>query len=168
MNGLEFLGMEVKGVSKFATETITERILEIRTATTTIVKTVTSTVPFVCPVVSAVLLPTFQYDSATNWTMRSKISFVDQKMAFDSTEERGMAKPQYPFLFHTLQITANQAQRVWSDTVANTILYFLSITTFISLYILLRSMVGSAQSAITITAIVDIRRRGIQDEPQRP
>jgi hypothetical protein len=54
MNGLEFLGMEVKGVSKFATETITERILEIRTATTTIVKTVTSTVPFVCPVVSAV------------------------------------------------------------------------------------------------------------------
>jgi hypothetical protein len=109
----------------------------------------------------AVLLPTFQYDSATNWTMRSKISFVDQKMAFDSTEERGMAKPQYPFLFHTLQITANQAQRVWSDTVANTILYFLSITTFISLYILLRSMVGSAQSAITITAIVGIPLLGL-------
>jgi hypothetical protein len=51
----------------------------------------------------AVLLPTFQYDSATNWTMRSKLSFYDKAIAFDATEVRGMAKPQYPFLFHALQ-----------------------------------------------------------------
>ncbi len=90
----------------------------------------------------AVLLPSFQYDSATNWTMRSKISFYDQHIAFDQTEDRGMAKPQYPFLFHTLQITANQGQAVWSDTIANSIHFLLSVSSLVALFVLIRREKG--------------------------
>lgn len=109
----------------------------------------------------AILLPTMQYDSATNWTMRSKISYVDQAIAFDKTEDRGMAKPQYPFLFHSLQITANQGQREWNDTAANAILYFLSLGTFIALYLLLRVKLGIAQSALTIATVIGIPLFGL-------
>lgn len=109
----------------------------------------------------AVLLPSNQYDSATNWTMRSEISFVDQKIAFDPDESRGMAKPQYPFLFHAIQITANQSLTAWSDTAANSILYLLSICTFCSLYILIKRLRGTAHSAVTIASLVGIPLVGL-------
>ncbi len=104
----------------------------------------------------AVMLPTFQYDSVTNWTMRSKISFLDRHMAFDPTEDRGMAKPQYPFLFHALQITVNQGQKEWSDTSANAILWLLSLSTFVAMFLVIRSQRSSLHSLLTITGILSI------------
>lgn len=104
----------------------------------------------------AVLLPTFQYDSATNWTMRSKISFVDQRIAFDATEERGMAKPGYPFLFHALQIAVNQGQTQWSDTAANAILWLLSVTTFVALLLLIRRAKGWHIAVISLATLLSI------------
>ncbi len=104
----------------------------------------------------AVLLPTFQYDSATNWTMRSEISFVDQKIAFDQNEDRGMAKPQYPFLFHALQITENQGQREWNDTAANAILWLLSFGSFSAVYLLLRKLLTRLASLLTLTLVLGI------------
>ncbi len=104
----------------------------------------------------AVMLPTFQYDSATNWTMRSEISFVDQKMAFDENEDRGMAKPQYPFLFHALQITANQGQAEWNDTAANAILWLLSLGSFGSVYLLLRKLLPHPASLLALTLVLGI------------
>jgi hypothetical protein len=104
----------------------------------------------------AVLLPTFQYDSATNWTMRSQISFVDRNIAFDPTEDRGMAKPQYPFLFHALQITANQGQAEWNDTAANAILWALSLSSFAGIAALLSSVIGSFAAIVTVTLILSI------------
>ncbi len=106
--------------------------------------------------VHALLLPTAQYDSTTNWTMRSQISFVDHRIAFDPTEIRGMAKPQYPFLFHSLQITANQGQPRWNDTVANAILYLLSLSTFGALFLMLSAMRGRTQALAAVTAIIAI------------
>lgn len=104
----------------------------------------------------AVMLPTFQYDSATNWTMRSKISFIDQHIAFDPTEERGMAKPQYPFLFHALQITVNQGQPEWNDMSANSILWLMSLSTFLALYLALRSSRTLVHSLLILTTILSI------------
>lgn len=104
----------------------------------------------------AVLLPTSQFDSLTNWTMRSKISFEDQAIAFDATEVRGMAKPQYPVLLHSLQILANQGQPVWNDTAANTMTYLLSISSFIALFLMIKKLRGVMQSVVTITSIVAI------------
>lgn len=104
----------------------------------------------------ALLLPTAQYDSTTNWTMRSQISFVDHEIAFDQTEIRGMAKPQYPFLFHALQITANQGQPHWNDTAANAILYLLSLSTFGALFLMLGAMRGKTQALAAVTAIIAI------------
>ncbi len=111
--------------------------------------------------VHAVWLPTVQYDSATNWTMRSEISFMDQRIAFDPTEARGMAKPQYPFLFHALQITANQGQPRWNDTAANTILYLLSVATLGALYLLIRKLRCNAHSLASITLIIAVPLIGL-------
>lgn len=109
----------------------------------------------------AVMLPTVQYDSTTNWTMRSQISFYDHAMAFDPTEVRGMAKPQYPFLFHALQITANQGQHAWNDTAANTILYLLSVSTFGALFLMIKRLRGSVHAAASLAAIVTIPLFGL-------
>ncbi len=126
--------------------------------------------------IHAVLLPTFQYDSATNWTMRSEISFVDQKIAFDTDEFRGMAKPQYPFLFHALQIVVNQGQNLgvasgeagmglgeapqsvagWNDRAANTVLWLLSLSSFMALYLILRRSIERVRSVLTVTMILGI------------
>jgi len=106
--------------------------------------------------VHAVMLPTFQYDSATNWTMRSQISFVDQHIAFDPTENRGMAKPQYPFLFHALQITANQGQTRWNDTAANLILLLLSLGSFAAVGLIFSRLRGWFMALIIIALTVGI------------
>ncbi|HRH94208.1 MAG TPA: hypothetical protein PKV72_06800, partial [Candidatus Peribacteria bacterium] len=104
----------------------------------------------------AVLLPTFQYDSATNWTMRSRISYEDRAMAFDADESRGMAKPNYPFLFHALQITANQGQREWSDTAANAIHFLLTLSTFGAIFVLLRRLRGTFVAGVAMTVMLTI------------
>lgn len=109
----------------------------------------------------AVLLPTFQYDSATNWTMRSEISFDDHAIAFDQNEDRGMAKPQYPFLFHALQITANEGQSQWNDTKANAILWLLSVATFTALFLILKRLKGTTTAIITTASILSIPLLGI-------
>lgn len=118
----------------------------------------------------AILLPSNQYDSATNWTMRSEISFYDQKIAFDADEARGMAKPQYPFLFHALQITANQGQNLgvaprneagWSDTAANAILYLLSVCTFWAIFEIVSRMRGSVHALITLALLTGIPILGL-------
>lgn len=101
----------------------------------------------------AVLLPSFQVDSFSNWTMRAKISFIDQEIAFDRTETRGIAKPQYPFLVHSLQITANQLQLSWSDRIANGITFLLTLSSFVALFLLLRRLRGT-DTALLGTALV--------------
>lgn len=109
----------------------------------------------------AVMLPSFQYDSATNWTIRSKISFEDRAMAFDELETRGMAKPQYPFLFHALQITVNQGSTEWGDTAANTILFLLSLSFFGALWYFLRQLRGSNHATLTLGLIIGIPLLGL-------
>lgn len=109
----------------------------------------------------AVMLPSNQYDSATNWTMRSQISFYDKAIAFDADEERGMAKPQYPFLFHALQITANQSLPHWSDATANAILLLLSVCTFCGIFSLVRSIRGTQHALLTVTALVGLPILGL-------
>src|SRR3989344_1121418 len=91
-------------------------------------------ITFVYSFTHAVILPSFQVDSFSNWTMRAKVSFTDQRMAFDHTEARGIAKPQYPFLVHALQITANQGQGVWSDRIANTMTFLLTLSGFFAIF----------------------------------
>ncbi len=104
----------------------------------------------------AVLLPTFQYDSATNWTMRSEISFYDREVAFDANEDRGMAKPQYPILFHALQITANQGQTTWNDSAANVILWLHSLSGMTGLFLMLTTLSGVTTSLAIIALLLSI------------
>lgn len=116
---------------------------------------------FIYSFAHAVILPSFQADSFSNWTMRSKISFMDREIAFDRTEARGLAKPQYPFLLHSLQITANQLHSTWSDRVANTITFLLTLTSFITLYFLLRMLKGRTYSLLGVTLVLTIPLLGV-------
>ena len=106
--------------------------------------------------VHAVLLPTFQIDSLTNWTMRSKLSFLDEHIAFDTDEVRGMSKPQYPFLFHALQILVNEGNTVWHDQSANGILFLLNIGSLVSLFFVVRGLRGTTQALVTVTLLTGI------------
>lgn len=109
----------------------------------------------------AVLLPSFHYDTTTNWTMRSQISFYDQKIAFDPNEDRGMAKPQYPFLFHALQITANQGQERWNDRAANTILLLLAWSALAATGLMLSRIKGVTMALLAVTLIAGVPLTGI-------
>lgn len=106
--------------------------------------------------VHAVVLPTFPYDSLTNWTMRSQISWADRAIAFDRTEDRGMAKPNYPILFHALQITANAGATSWSDRRANAIHWLLSLSNIVAAFLLLRRRMGAARAFVSIAALFSI------------
>lgn len=98
-------------------------------------------------------LPTHAIDSLTNWTHRAQVSFVDQSMAFDKTERRGVAKPQYPFLLHALQIAANQGQPSWNDRLANIATGVLSLGSFAAFFLLLKRLRGRDTALLTLTAI---------------
>ncbi|MBI5794631.1 glycosyltransferase family 39 protein [Candidatus Uhrbacteria bacterium] len=111
---------------------------------------------FVFSLIHAVVLPTFSIDSFTNWTMRSKISYTDHAIAFDRDEARGMAKPQYPFLTHALQIAANEGQHSWSDTAANGITWLLSLSCFAALFLLLKRLRGTDVALIALTLIAGV------------
>lgn len=108
---------------------------------------------FLFSAVHTLILPSFQIDSFTNWTMRSRISFEVGAVAFDPIEMRGMAKPQYPFLFHALQITANQGQRQWSDRMGNAVLFLLSVSAFGTLFLLISRLRGRSVSLLFLTLL---------------
>lgn len=99
----------------------------------------------------AVILPTYQIDSLTNWTMRSKVSYYDQMLALDESEVRGVAKPQYPILFHSLQIISAQAIGQWNDHLANAVLWLLSLSTCFAIFFLLRALRGPDHALLGVT-----------------
>lgn len=111
---------------------------------------------FIYSAAHALLLPTFSIDSLTNWTMRAQISFVDRSLAFDRTEDRGMAKPQYPFLTHALQIAGNQGQEAWNDRAANATTWLLSLSVFSALFLMLRRLRGTDTALLALTLILGI------------
>ena len=103
----------------------------------------------------AVSLPTFYYDSLSQWNLRARVSYEDQAIAFDSTEERGISKIQYPILLHSLQISFMLPQGEWEDKVANSSTLLLTLTSFLSLFLILarRSLFISVVALGSIFAI---------------
>jgi len=106
--------------------------------------------------VSHALMPTYYYDSVSQWTMRAKISSIDQAIAFDTDELRGMSKPQYPILLHSLQIFFNLPQNVWKDSVANGATLLLSVTSFFALFLLIKRYAGIASAVLAMALILTI------------
>lgn len=99
----------------------------------------------------ALVLPTFYYDSLSQWNMRSHVSFEDRRIAFDATEERGISKPQYPILLHSLQILFMLPQGVWLDNIANSATFLLTFTSFLGLFFLLRLRGGTLYGLLGLT-----------------
>ena len=104
--------------------------------------------------ISHALLPTFHYDSTTNWNMRSKVSYYRAEVVFD--DEGGLvSKSNYPFLFHALQISANQFSPNWSDKSANGIHLLLTLSTLGAVFQLL-SRRGRSYALTAMALIIGI------------
>lgn len=110
-------------------------------------------VNFLYAVVHGVVLPTYQVDSLTNWTQRSQVSFYDQAIAFDDSEDRGVAKPQYPILLHSLQILVNQGNSEWNDRTANMIVFLLILSQMAAIFLLLRTLRGGFTALVTLALL---------------
>ena len=99
----------------------------------------------------AVVLPSFYFDSLSQWNMRAHVSFVDRSIAFDATEERGISKPQYPILLHSLQILFMLPQGEWKDMIANSATFLLTLTLYLGLFFLLKARSGSLAALFGLT-----------------
>jgi len=103
----------------------------------------------------AVLLPTFHYDSATNWNMRSKIGFLEKRLPFDDAGGL-IRKPHYPPLYHALQITAMQGQNDWREPIANGTHFLLTLSAFTAVYLIIRKLRGGNTALLTVALIIGI------------
>lgn len=110
----------------------------------------------------SVLLPTYQYDSLTNWIMRSKASFFAHHILFENAPPFGaIRKPFYPFLLHALHIVGNIGLPTWHDAVATGMAFALSMTLLASSFLLLRRAAGASTALVTLTVIVGIPLFGV-------
>ncbi len=104
--------------------------------------------------VSHTILPTFHYDSTTNWNMRSKVSYYNASMVLE--DESGLvSKTNYPFLYHAVQISVNTFSPNWSDKSANGIHFLLTLSMFGAVFHLL-SRRGRSYALTAMALIVGI------------
>lgn len=104
----------------------------------------------------ALFLPSYYYDTLSQWNMRAKISYEDRAIAFDTEEVRGHSKPQYPILLHSLQIYFMQPQEEWSNSVANGGTLMFSITAFTAFALLLVRLASPFISLLTLALMLMI------------
>ena len=105
----------------------------------------------------SVILPgTFYFDSLSQWTHRAQVSYVDQGIAFDLNEERGVSKPQYPILVHSLQIFFMLPHNNWIDAVANGSTLLLSFMSLAAIALLLIRFIGPLFSLLFLWLLFSI------------
>lgn len=101
----------------------------------------------------AVFLPSYYFDTVSQWNMRARISYEDHAIAFDTDESRGMSKPQYPILLHALQIAFMLPQAGWLDRVANSATFLLTLTSFVTLFLLLMRLGNFLFALLTVALL---------------
>lgn len=97
--------------------------------------------------ISALLLPTRQWDAFTNWTMRAQQIHDARMIVFE-----GAAKPQYPILLHGAQLMAN-IRSDWNDTSANASTLLLTLTGFAGLFCIVRTVRGNTVAWMTLAGL---------------
>lgn len=98
---------------------------------------------------SHALLPTMHYDALTNWNMRSKVSYIRAEVVLEDLGNL-VGKPQYPFLYHGLQISVMEALPSWNDTAANAVHLLLSVSSFSAVFLLLSRLRDTAFSLVML------------------
>ncbi len=115
------------------------------------------TAVFVYAIAHALLLPTFQYDSLTNWMMRSKMSFIGHRIIFDNDGAHvAIRKPYYPFLLHALHLMGNMGQSNWNDQLATSLPFLVSMSLLASTFLLLRRVTGNLLALLAITITIGV------------
>lgn len=107
-------------------------------------------------VVHALYLPPYQYDSFTNWAVRSKASFLEGRMIFDALPPHdAIRKPNYPILLHALQILGNQGG-TWSDSAANLLPLLTSFSLLAAIGLLTARLRGRTAGFLAPSLLVSI------------
>jgi len=105
---------------------------------------------------SVLIYPSYYYDSISQWNMRARISYEDQAIAFDRDEVRGLSKPQYPILLHSLQIFFVLPQEEWNDVLANTSTFLFTLCGLYAFFLLLARRNGFLFSLLTVAVLLMI------------
>ncbi len=103
-----------------------------------------------CSALYALFIPSFYWDIFTNWAMQSH-----QFLGAGTFLTSGIAKPHYPILLHSLQMSVMLIPG-WSDTLANTATLLLSLTSIGSLFLLLMRMVNRSCAILTTSVMLMI------------
>ncbi len=112
---------------------------------------------FISSTVHGVLLPTFHYDSATNWIVRSKVSWTEQRLAFDNKPPHELLlKPNYPFLLHGLHLQGNLGQSKWSDRAANAMSFLVSWSAILVMGLLIVRLKNRRTAVLAIGLLLSI------------
>jgi hypothetical protein len=99
-------------------------------------------------IVTALTIPSFYWDTFTNWAMRSRLSF--EAGAFMMKD---VVQPQYPILLHSLEMLPMTVLGGWHDMVANATTLMLSITGFSALFLLVRKIHGWRLALLALTLL---------------
>lgn len=101
-------------------------------------------------IVHAATIPSFYWDTFTNWAMRSKQSFVAGEMLLT-----GVVQPQYPILVHSLQ-TSPMFLAGWHDRLANVMTLLLSLSGCSALFLLVRKDRGTAFATLLLALLLSV------------
>lgn len=97
------------------------------------------TVKLLGAIMHTAVLPTFSYDALMEWNMRAKTSFFHGAIAMVGDMYRGATpQPQFPILFHALQILFMLPHGRWIDQMSNSATLLLCVTSFFALFFTMR------------------------------
>ena len=99
--------------------------------------------------VTAATLPMFYWDSFSHWALRSKVT-----LDAGSFVTEGVIQPQYPILFHSIQMLFSLSQ--FRDQVVNTATFLLSLTSLCSLFLFVRDRRDSFCALILLMLLTGI------------
>lgn len=101
-------------------------------------------------ILHALTIPSFYWDSFTNWAMRARLSFEAGTFPLDN-----VVQPQYPILLHAVQMLPMYLVG-WTDRLANTMTLLLSLTGLASLFVLFKRHLSHDGALLLLTVILTV------------
>lgn len=98
----------------------------------------------------AIVLPTYYWDSFTNWHMRARTMLELQDILF-----HGVQKPQYPILLHGLQMSVMMING-WNDHAANIATLLLSLSLLLGIGIMARAQGGRISGIVVPSMLIAV------------
>ena len=101
-------------------------------------------------IITVVTFPMFYWDSFAHWGLRAKESLAAGYFLVE-----GVIQPQYPILFHSLQMVHSVIPG-WSDQLVNSGTFMLSLSAYASVFLLIKKRTDVLCALITVTLLLGI------------